>query len=555
MNVCFPIRSLVCRAVFLIVLLPLGLRAYIVGPPEGLDKMTTNADFVCKARVVATDVITNAWFRELPGFQARGTRLQIITIFKGNASTNMVLFQHYASNPKGGIMMYSPQHYELEVGESYLIFATKTDRPDEFRQLRSSHTGKEDEGVTRTLDDRTITGVSIKDTHWRELHLLLTNTAPSNSLYAIRQLDAMSKNCHGNRDWGHTDDFRRETVLNALQPLCTHANEQVALAALNCFQTPPECASQIAPYTETLVEIASHGSALRCRVAAIAAFSGTKFSIVSNSLPQWLNDPRDDVRAQAALLLPDFPAEFSERWLRERALDPSPKVRAVVADAIGNGGITNLLATLTTLFADPVGRDYPLPPLTIEGLEAGGRANISGDVHTSAGFALLKFDLNQVGEILRTNLSDAGFRLQFLCKLSENDAKPWVKDMAEIMEMRRVKNLKKAEANGAPPGTYMYLSGAYNRCWKIIYEHLKGLPYADFADGKSDRYLNLLEQAGNTGSQEPVMIYELYKMKGLNRRAATFRSENEKAFAWASIGQFFDKVDARYPKNGTIPDQ
>jgi hypothetical protein len=124
--------------------------------------------------------------------------------------------------------------------------------------------------------------------------------------------------------------------------------------------------------------------------------------------------------------------------------------------------------------------------------------------------------------------------------------------MVEIMEARRARNLKKAEANGAPPAAFMYLSGAYFSCWRTIYGYLESLPTAEFAEGKCDRYLNVLEQAGNTGSQEPVMLYEFYKAKGLNRRAEQYRRENG-GYSGYNLGEFFNRVDAKYPTNAVNP--
>src|SRR5207247_8582851 len=132
----------------------------------------------------------------------------------------------------------------------------------------------------------------------------------------------------------------------------------------------PEYSAQIAPFADTLAQIAASGPSIPRRVAAIAAFSGTKFSVVSNALPRWLGDPSEEVRLQVVLLLPDFPGKFSEQALRERAADPSPKVRAGVADAIGNGKIQSLLPTLEKLLSDAIGLTNPVPPLTTEQLQA-----------------------------------------------------------------------------------------------------------------------------------------------------------------------------------------
>ena len=540
-----------------VLLTPLVLRAYAVGPPDGLDKMASNADLVCKARVVSSAVVTNAAFQSLPGFETRASKLELISVLKGNPPSNSLEFLHYASNPKGRGFMYEPQHYDLETGQCYLIFAVKTEREDEFRQIRSSHTGKEDEGAMRTLDARPLEGLSIKDAHWQELELLLHSANPTNQLYAIHQLDAMSQG--GGREWSHTKDFKREAVLLALSASVTNANEEVALAALNCFQTGPNNSAQIAPFADLLAQIAGNGATIPRRTAAIAAFAGTDFPVVSNSLPLWLRDASAEVRLQAVLLLPGFPGEFSERALRERATDPSPKVRAGVADAIGNGKIASLLPTLEQLLADPVGLTNPVAPLTTEELKAGGRVwgGNNSDVHTAAGYALLKFDVSQVGDILKANLNDDGFRPNYLCKLAEQDAGPWLTNLIEVLEARRIQVEQEVEASGVEPKAdylkaRLALAGTYFNCWNIIYQYLHELPAADFADGKMNRCLDALENAGDTGSREPTMLYELNRMKGLNQRAAKFRSEHDNRFAGYDINLFYDRVDARYPTKKDI---
>jgi hypothetical protein len=233
----------------------------------------------------------------------------------------------------------------------------------------------------------------------------------------------------------------------------------------------------------------------------------------------------------------------------------------VVADAIGSGKLEHLLPTLVVLLAEPVGPTNPIPPLTLEELQSGAQLldeNV-GDVHASAGYALLKFDVDQVGEILKTNLHDVGFRPNYLCKLAENNARPWLTNLVEMLEARRDRIWKEVETSGTEPKTnyfqaLMTLSGTYYRSWNIIYKYLHELPSSEFAGGNLDRCLDVLENAGTTGSQEPTQIYELYRMKGLNKRATKFRSENGK-YSGYSLSGFFDKVDAQYPNNGVIPDQ
>ena len=75
------------RAVVFAILMPLAARAYLVGPPEGLDKMASNADLVCKARVVSFTVETNAAFQPLPGFETRASKLKIMKGLNQRAAT------------------------------------------------------------------------------------------------------------------------------------------------------------------------------------------------------------------------------------------------------------------------------------------------------------------------------------------------------------------------------------------------------------------------------------------------------------------------------------
>jgi hypothetical protein len=535
-----------------------------------LGEMTAEADLVFKGEALSSTRVTNKAFR-IQQMDPHATRFKVISVLKGEDHPGIVVFQHYTTRPGVWGGPPEPPHYRFQPGQRYLVFAARTDKPDryyspepgrawnpqEIRQFVGSPL-RDDEGVIRTLDARPLTGLSIKEAHWLELNLLVTNDAPTNALYAIRLLDLMSTNCE--HPWGHSPDFKRPAVLDVLRPLISHTNDEVAIAALGCFQLGSACAAYVAPHADAIAAVATTASSTLRRVAAIAALSGTGFPSLTNSLFKWLRDPAEEVRAQAVLLLGDFPGELAEGLLQQKASDPSAQVRAAVADVIGNGKMEHLLPTLVKLLADPAHCARLTSPLTFANLEMCVQVwctNV-GDVHTSAGQALLKFDLAQVADILKTNLSDAAFRPDYLCKLAEKDAAPWLSDLAEVMESRRNRIEKEVEASGVQPQasylrSQMYLSGTYNNCWNIIYNQLRNTPAEAFAGGKLDRYLDVLENAGDTGSQEPVELYELYRMKSLTQRAARFRRESEKRYAVYGISQFFDKADAKYPAPSPQP--
>jgi HEAT repeat protein len=520
-----------------------------LGQGQDLDQMTAEAEFIFKGQALASDPITNAAFR-IPQMKVHATRFKIISVLKGAAPTDSVGFQHYTTGPGAWSGPHWPANYQFEPGKAYLVFAASMDKPDNyytgipggtnppgvFRQLAGIPL-RDDQGILRTLDARPLAGLSVKEAHWFELNLLLTNRVSSNALAAIRLLNLMSTN--GARAWGHSDDFPRAAVLKALSPLFTAADDAVAVAAIQCFQAGTPGAAEIAPYLNELSRMASESPSVGRRVAALAAFSGTKFAAAGNSLPQWLRDPAAEVRVQAVLLLPDFPA-LAEPALRERAADDSPAVRAAVASAIGNGKIASLLPTLAQLLADGGGQGRP------------GTVGHPGqnELHASAARALLQFDVEQAGALLKANLGDAEFRAEYLCKLAERDAGLWLKDLAGVMESRRQQITQEVEASGVEPKksyfeARMALAGTPYRCWNLIHGYLRELPKEDFAGGKLDRYLRVLEEAGTTGSREPEMIYELYRLKGMEESAARYRRACEATFSY-DLGFAFQRADSHF---------
>ncbi len=291
-------------------------------------------------------------------------------------------------------------------------------------------------------------------------------------------------------------------------------------------------------------------------VVAIAAGGLVSFALTTGPLPSsvytYPQGRLEEMERKADLV-------FKGRVTSSRAITNTPFPPWGKPHAT-NGKMQSLLPTLEALFSAPFGPTNPVPPLTLEALQAGGQlGNLRvGDVHTSAGHALLKFDADQVSTFLKANLHDPGFRISFLCKLAEKGAGPWLTDLAGVMESRRTENQRKAETSGAEPQAHyfealMALSGNYFHCWNRIYGYLHDLPKEQFVTGKMDRYLDVLENAGTTGSREPVMIYELYRMKGLDERAKRFRAQTEQKLGAYRIGQFYDKVDATFTNASPRP--
>jgi hypothetical protein len=554
--------------------------------PHGrLEQMEREADLIFKGQVLSTRAVSNSFFPDWANTHV--AQFKLISVLKGQVGTNAPVLWHITRRPGawgGGAI---PSWYEMKPGQTYLVHAAKldkpmylfsippdaTNRPNEFRQIYR-------DGVTRTLDASTLTTTSVKEAHWIELNLLLKDKNPTNQVYAINELDRLSLAARADDRWAHTDDFRRNAVLRAVLPLLTNRNEQVAVASIGCYavggcflmllpdsrwmpivrgcsEVKPECIALVSPYSETLVSVANSSTSRLSRVAAIAALSCLRSTLVSNSLPRWLKDPADSVRAQALLVLPDFPGEFCERFLRERAADASPVVRAAVADAIGKGKIEALLPTLAALFsASPVQTN----------LDAGPHKDIQGDgifadvgaddVHSSAGYALLGFDVKQVHAILRTNVTDKAFGLRFIRKLAPTGTEPYVALLSKELKAHTAGSEQEAAKNGFHWGLSYWLDGDYGWTWETLFSYVSAQTREVLAASQMAPILDALQIADDPGDPRTLSLYEFFLDKGMIERAIALRrgiirrtedkAIDRKSHNFPTLLKAFDEIDKKH---------
>jgi hypothetical protein len=545
-------------------------------PPHGrLQEMEREADLIFKGEVLSSKALTNESFPDWA--EPHATQFRLISALKGDPQTNKIVFWHYTGEPGAWSGGPIPETHEFETGRCYLVFAARLDKPEylydppldatnrfaEFRQLYR-------DGVLRTLDSRPVANHSVKDAHWQELNLLVEDGNSTNQLYGIDMLDLMSLE-HG-RYWGRSGDFRRRSVLSTLLPLVTNDNQQVASQAIGCFVVESS-ATVLEPFAGTLTKVANGGASSNLRLNAIRALSGTHFEAISNSLVQLLQNPSANTRSRAVALLALFPGDFSERALRKCAEDDSPKVRAGVADVIGNQGLKSLLPTLVRLFADPVGRDRPIAPLTLDELKSGSHivsvdggvtmiddpnypgANV-GDVHTSSGFALMKFDMEHVGEILKTNISDPGFRLGFSRKLAQSGVEPDFLLLANDLKAHTADSEQEAEKNGFHWGLSYWLRGNYGWAWDTLFGHASKQTREALADPKMAAILDALQIADDPGDGRTRSLYGFFLDKGMIdhaielRRRIIRRTEDKaiakETFNFPALLKGFDEIDEKH---------
>lgn len=530
------------RCLFSFVWLLTGLlaQAYLVGPPESLEEMTKKADLVCKAKVIATTGSGRACVSDL----------KLVTVFKGEPGTNQIRFLHNGLGSGNG--MFTPQYYDLQLGRTYLLFALKDKSGSSYQQIRGHHTFKMDNGAMRTLDDRPFEGVPIKEAHWLELNLLLTNSTPQDALYAIEQLNSMTVRCdytnglHHPADWLKSRvDFEWTQVAPVLLQQVRHPNDAIAIAAINAFGYGccPNATNGPAP---VLVDQAKAPHSVGRRTAAMRALMGRPSAPFAASLPVWCADSSDEVRTTATFLAPSLPASEALPLLRQQAQDTAPNVRAAVAHVAGNGKIPELIPLLAkdnspivrataagaigagkfaefvpllaTLLADPTGvtNKQVLQPTEYTSL-----MDQSGPVRSAAAYALLHFPPGQVDSLLRAHLNDDYFKPAFLARLAATNAEPWLDDLADVMERYlQVANWGQESRSGYPNPSH-----PYRECFMRLGEGLEKQSTDSLLAGKFDRHLNAWEAVRISGSQEPEDIYRLYVLKGLRDRARLYKEK------------------------------
>ena len=166
--------------------------AYPVGPALSLDKLTAEADLIFKGTIGSSQQVEDDWFKPYAGFVVLETPFRVISVLKGDAPSTALRFRHYDQDPRPQGRMFEPQHYHFEKGQSYIVFAKRSDAAGFFRQLQAFHTAKEDQGAFLCPDDQPVTAKIIKEAIWVELTCTLKSPDATNVTYAIHQLDQMS---------------------------------------------------------------------------------------------------------------------------------------------------------------------------------------------------------------------------------------------------------------------------------------------------------------------------------------------------------------------------
>ncbi len=518
---------------------------YLVGPSFKLEKLESESDVIFKAQVVSINPLKNSWFEEYCGFDASATEMQIISVIKGEIPEKKGVFQHYreAQGDQCG-RMFSPQSYNFQIGRSYLVFAKKTDQQAIFRQLWKNHKSKEDQGVFWTADDQLIVkNISINEIVWEEFIKLLNSKDTKNVVYAIGQLDLMSRNV----GWDKLDDFDRNRVMAAMHHFVFSDKDEVATAAIKAlgWYSPylddqnaqawlahigGRKAQGIGPwdrgdvneigqkYWNELVSVADGTGSIEKRTLAIRSLGLIKKSEIFEHLQKWINDPEPIIRQAAVILLSDYPGPATSAILKQLSKDKDSNVKYAVARVIGLGQMDESIYLL-----DPLIKDEDI------------------NVGVAAVESVLSLAPSKVDDLLKKYKDDPDLRPLFVNALAQVNAEPYRDELAEIIN-------KKSESKYFRGGTIpAFLS------WKILFKNIQDQDKKKIQSGALDKYLDALENTGQHSSSEPRDLYAFYIHEELTERAKAFREKCKSTFSF-DMEYFFKMVDeqSNYYINNSI---
>lgn len=511
---------------------------YLVSPALTLDQLAKESDIIFKGEAISGEPVEDEWFKPVTGYETRETRFRIISQIKGEATGGEVRFRHYDEKVGGnGFGSYNPQFHHFKPGRTYIVFATKIDGG--ARQTKRAHTSKMDLGVLRCRDERPVTSKSLPAIYWEELIALRDSPMADDVIYAINQLDGMSKSPGSSNSKG-TTDFSRIEVLSVVRGLISHSEPEIAQAAIRVIgDGSPYLSDDLAPNWlgtvgvevsglarlspgtrnvggalawRELVAVANSNVAPETRALAIRAMGLVKaWELHQRFMDSWLKAPEIPVRAAAVLLLTDFarPCAYTTGEFAEFATDPAPEVRKCAAYSIGFMQNPDIVPVLSTLIKD---EDANVRRAAMESLRS------------------FRPEIPAVVVALKLDLENPESQPLSLLALAKQDPGAYLDELAQAIE------------NNTSPSNWSGGQLPAFTAWKLLFKHLRAQPPADIRRGKWDRYLDALEKVGQYSSSEPRDIYAFYLQRGMPERAAKYRAKAKKAVSY-DLDYFFDMAD------------
>jgi|GEM_PF-1885303 len=533
------------RVTFLVLFLTVATSAcpslaYPVAHSLPLDKLEAEADVVVKVQVTATKPVDDPWFEKVVGYRPVETEARVISVVRGEELPESIRFRHYAPAAEGEQpAFFMPQWYQFEIGRSYILAADATDESGVYRQIWKNHRSQEDQGQLLTLNASPHVGDSLKRAYWLELTKLLTSEKGEDVRYAIQHLDRLSGGAYD-----QLGDFDRQNVLDVLQPLSNHKDEELArevLRVLGCGN--PYFSSETSAfwlvtigdghlpgigsstdksanlggksYWRELAEIVDSDRPIETRELALRALGRADEPEVLKLVLRWLEDRVPRIQAAAVVLLSDFPKEADRNVLTTLAKHSDSRLRKSVAQAIGYGRMEDLLPLLGTLVDDQ-----------------------DSSVSQAAAMSLLSFKAEKSGDVLRAKLQHPQFRPLFINALAQEHPEEFLEELAD--------NIRKHHE----PENWWGGQVPWGVSFDLLLRYAQRQSAKELQSSRLQPVLEALEHpaSGKEGapsyysSSLPRDVYALYKARGLDQRASRFRAQCKKTITY-DIDYYFNMAD------------
>ena len=321
-------------------------RAARIEAPFPLAKFDASAGLIVKATAISTERAkpVRLFMDKFSAPVDAVTSFRIVSVLKGDLAPGSEFDFHHHSSAQGyGLIVGGGGAiYDFEIGRSYLLWAVRDGENWKAQQIYNFFF--QTQGALLAPDTAPVAGAT-RDVVWAQANALLQSKNPRDVRAAIAYLASMSQR-QGAADIGHSGDFTREAVVDAIAPLIDAPDSSVDVAAVSAMNLLP---TRVMP---RLLGLAGATQDAR-RPYALAALAEVDTPEVAQRMQSALADENPEIRTLAVSLLRHRAGETTQKALRNAALDSDARVRKAVIETIVQLGDTTLLTIVDSLSRDP----------------------------------------------------------------------------------------------------------------------------------------------------------------------------------------------------------
>lgn len=510
--------------------------AYPVANAVTLDELAEHSDVIFKGTLLRGDAVVDDSFRKTHGFDVHESVFRVVSVLKGDIKPGSeIRFRHFLEDDSSA-RMFMPQHFSFDMNGNYIVCAKKVVGQEHLRQIWDSHRGKEDQGSLRCIDDKPHIGESLRDAYWAELQKSIQSDKKKDILYAIGQLNAMSRGNHSSHK-----SFDRPKTVDLIMPLIDSDDDEIAHKVIKViggenpalggniwaliranpthfpgYALAPETPTNFSAKThsDVLLQVANSTRSAKLRKIAILSLANTQNAMLLDHAARWATDADPEIRSAAAILLADFAKDVPVETWETLLSDQSAIVRVNATRAVAIGQVTPMIGRVTKLLGDE-----------------------DEKVVAGAAACLLAFPIDKSRETLISQIKHPQYACLFVNALATENPAKYTDELGQTI---RTDPKPKAWWGGHVP---------WGVAWSLLFKYAQSQSAAQVRAGDFDKILDALEspvrefeQSNHYSSSEPRDLYAFYIQRGMKKRAKDYRKVvNEKTRYDMEL--YFKRVD------------